>query len=472
MQVYNTLTRKKEEFIPIEEGKVSMYVCGPTVYDYIHIGNARPLVVFDTLHRYLKYKGYEVRYVVNFTDIDDKIINRAKEENTSYQEITDRYIQAFTEQAEELNLLESETIHPRATHMIPQMVSFIEGLVNKGAAYDGEDAVYFRVEASEDYGKLSRKNIDELKIGARIEENKDKDNPVDFTLWKKKKEEYEPSWESPWGQGRPGWHIECSTMAKEILGETIDIHAGGADLQFPHHENEIAQSETLNDKTFANYWMHNSMITVTSDQGEEEKMSKSKGNFWTLHDISKEYDLILVRLWLLSAHYRSPINFSHDVMEQTKNAYHRLMTGKANMERLSQHTPSRDLSQEEVEVWEELLGEKQAFIHAMDDDLNTADALAAIYDMLRIINTKLDESSSKKLVDKALNLYEELLGILGIRDTSQEEILDEEIEALIQERSEARAEKNFARADEIRDLLADQGIILKDTPTGVVWSRE
>lgn len=471
IQVYNTLTRQKEEFIPLEPGKVSMYVCGPTVYDYIHIGNARPLVVFDTLHRYFLWRGYDVRYVVNFTDIDDKIIRRANEEGVDFHEITHRYIDAFNQQAHALNLLESETMHPKATEMIEPIIDFIQGLIDKGAAYDAEDAVYFSVKEVKDYGKLSKRNIEDMQAGARIQINEKKRDPMDFALWKKQKEENEPAWDSPWGKGRPGWHIECSTMSRMLLGDTIDIHAGGADLQFPHHENEIAQSETLTDHPFARYWMHNSMITVTSEEGGKEKMSKSKGNFFTLRDIEKQYDLILIRLWLLSAHYRSPINFSKEVIEQTKNSYERLMNAKKNLERLVEHTPDRPLTEEEEQSRRRIQSYREDFIRVMDDDLNTADALTALFEIAREANTHMNEQSANTLVKETLALYDELLNVLGIA-APKEEVLDEEIEALIEERNAARKNKDFARADAIRDELKAKGITLKDTRTGVTWSRD
>lgn len=470
MKIYNTLTRKKEDFVPIEEGKVGIYVCGPTVYDYIHIGNARPLVTFDCLHRYFIAKGYKVKYVVNFTDIDDKIINRAREEGVGYKDISEKYIKAFMDQAESLNLLESETIHPRATDMLEEIVDFISGLIEKGAAYDAEDAVYFKVSKAKDYGKLSGKNIDDLISGARIRVNEAKEDPLDFALWKKQKESWEPAWSSPWGPGRPGWHIECSTMSKSILGETIDIHAGGSDLEFPHHENEIAQSETLTDKTFARYWMHNAMITVSDASGAKEKMSKSKGNFFTLKDIEKEYDLILVRLWLISAHYRSPINFSRTVMEATKNSYDRLMNAKDDMERLLDHSKSDGKISSDIRETAE--ASESAFNKAMEDDLNTADALSAIFDLARLANSRLNEESSSEDIKFLYDLYMKLLNILGIEDRRRKVKLDQEIEALIKERDEARKAKNFQRADEIRDLLVQEGIELKDTPTGVVWTRK
>lgn len=472
MKVYNTLTRQKEDFVTQEEGKVRMYVCGPTVYDYIHIGNARPLVVFDILHRFFLWKGYDVDYVVNFTDIDDKIINRAKDEGVDFHEITEKYIAAFMDNARELNLLESETTHPRCTDHIDEIIDFVQGLIDKGYAYEAGDAVYYDVSKDDHYGKLSGKKVADLRSGARVAVNEEKDDPVDFALWKKQKDPDEPAWDSPWGPGRPGWHIECSTMSKTLLGDTLDIHAGGADLVFPHHENEVAQSEALTGKTFANYWMHNGMITVSNDEGEKEKMSKSLGNFFTLKDIAKEYDLILVRIWLMSSHYRAPINFSREVMEQTKAGYERLMNGKHRMERLLENNDEKAMDEEEKAVLKDLEGKKEDFSQALEDDLNTADALSALYELVRMVNSKVDESSSKELVQKAYDIYQDLAGVLGIADKTGGDILDEEVENLIQEREEARKNKDFDRADAIRDELAEKGILLKDTRTGVVWERK
>lgn len=462
MQIYNTLTRRKEEFVPMEEGKVKMYACGPTVYDYIHIGNARPLVVFDTMHRYLLHLGYDVQYVVNFTDIDDKIINKAIAEDVPFQEISERYIKAFEENARELNLLESETIHPRATNHIQDMIDFIQDLVDKGAAYDAKDAVYFRVDAAKDYGKLSGKNVEDLQSGARIDINDEKESPVDFALWKKQKDPKEPAWDSPWGPGRPGWHIECSVMNQVILGETIDIHAGGEDLEFPHHENEIAQSETHNCKTFARYWMHNSMILV-----DHVKMSKSKGNFFTLNDIKKEFDLAIVRLWLLGAHYRSPINFSRETMEQTKNGYERLLNAKENLDRLCQREGG-----DQVLDLEEAKGHVKQFYAHLDDDLNTSDALASLYEFVRWMNRSLDEKTAKESLDEVQKDFNEMTQVLGLELKRKEQSLEEEVEQLIAERQEARKNKDFKRADEIRDLLKERGITLKDTREGVIWTKE
>ena len=465
MKIYNTLTRKKEEFIPIEEGKVGIYVCGPTVYNFIHVGNARPMVVFDTLRRYFLYKGYDVKYVSNFTDIDDKIINKAKEEGVEFSEITKKYINAYLENSRELNFLEDKTIHPKATEYIEPMIDFVSGLEKKGAAYNVDGDVYFDITKAKDYGKLSKKNIDELQAGARISVTDEKKNPMDFALWKKRKEETEPAWESPWGMGRPGWHLECSVMAGSILGETIDIHAGGEDLQFPHHENEIAQSETLHDEKFANYWMHNSMITV-----DNEKMSKSKGNFFLLNDIRKSYDLEIVRFWLLSVHYRKPINFSEEVMEQTKNGLERLYNGKKNLQKLLKTTEGK-LSEEEKDTVKKVDEIIKDFETAMDDDLNTADGISSIYELVKLANSTLKEKSSKELVEYIYNSLMKLANVIGILyKEDKEESLDEQVEKLIAERQEARKSKNFQRADEIRDELKEMGITLKDTREGVEWS--
>jgi cysteinyl-tRNA synthetase len=465
MKIYNTLTRRKEDFVSVEPNKAMIYVCGPTVYNYIHIGNARPMVIFDTLRRFLLYKGMDVKYVVNFTDVDDKIINAAKEQGVAFTDITEKYIEAFLENARGLNLYEEKTMHPRATEYIDEMIEFIDGLVRTGAAYNVDGNVYFHVADAKDYGKLSKKNIDDLEAGARIDISDEKRDPLDFALWKKQKDPEEPAWESPWGMGRPGWHIECSVMAKSLLGDTIDIHAGGEDLQFPHHENEIAQSETLTGKPFAKYWMHNSMITV-----DKKKMSKSLGNFFTLVDIEKQYDLSVVRLWLLSAHYRNPIDFSQEAMEQTKNGLERLKNGKENMERLLSATKNVERKPEEEKIFLQLDQDKAAFIAAMEDDLNTADAVSKLYEIVRTANTEFDEETSEELLQYALDLFLELSDVLGL--VYPADSIDEEVEALIEQRNVARAEKNYAEADAIRDKLKDMGIELKDTPTGVQWSRK
>lgn len=462
MKIYNTLTRKKEDFNTIEEGVARIYVCGPTVYNYIHIGNARPIVVFDTLRRYLLYKGYDVRFVSNFTDIDDKIINKAKDENVPFEKITEKYINAYLEDTKSLNIFEEHTIHPKATEFIPEMVKFVADLEEKNAAYNVDGNVYFDISKSKNYGMLSKKNIDELKAGARIEAGIEKRNPLDFALWKKRKDESEPAWESPWGMGRPGWHIECSVMAKSILGDTIDIHAGGEDLQFPHHENEIAQSETLTGKKFSNYWMHNGMINV-----DNRKMSKSLDNFFLVRDIAKKYDGEIMRLWLLSAHYRNPINFSEEVMEQTKNALERLYNAKEKLERLIEAAQAG----EDAAIVEAVDKCKNEFESAMDDDINTADGVASLFEMVRIINTEIDESTPKAALQYVFDNFMLLADVLGLLYRESEKSLDSRIEELINERNEARANKNYARADEIRDMLKAEGIELKDTPAGVIWKK-
>nr|WP_276938511.1 cysteine--tRNA ligase [Helcococcus sueciensis] len=462
MKIYNTLTRKKEEFKTIEKNKVKMYVCGPTVYNYIHIGNARPLVFFDTLRRYFEYKNYDVAFVMNITDIDDKIINRAIEENVDFREITEKYSKAFLDNAKSLNVDVDKIIKSKATDYIDEMITFIKELEDKDAAYDTDTTVYFNIDSAKDYGKLSKKNIDDLKAGSRVEIDKSKRNPLDFALWKKQKNENEPAWDSPWGKGRPGWHIECSTMSNNILGDTIDIHGGGEDLQFPHHENEIAQSETLHGEPFANYWMHNSMITV-----DKKKMSKSLGNFFTIHDIEKEYDLIIVRMWLISGHYRTPLDFSKENLDAIKNGYNRLQNSFEDLER------NIDYSTNNSELNNEVKSEIDKFViefeNAMDDDFNTSNALTSIYELARYINSNFNNESSTKDMIYAKEKFSTLLDVLGI--SFVKENLDEEIENLIEERTNARKEKDFKKADEIRDKLHQMGIELKDTPTGVVWKR-
>lgn len=460
MKIYNTLTRKKEDFKPIQAGKALIYVCGPTVYNYIHIGNSRPMIVYDTLRRYLLYIGYDVKFVSNFTDIDDKIINRAKEENVSFTDITKKYIDAYLEDSYGLNLFESHTIHPKATECINEMIEFVKVLEEKGIAYNVDGNVYFDITKAKDYGKLSKKNIDDLRAGARIDISDEKKNPLDFALWKKRKDETEPAWESPWGMGRPGWHLECSVMAKKFLGDTIDIHAGGEDLQFPHHENEIAQSECCNGKVFANYWMHNGMINI-----DNVKMSKSKGNFFTIKDIQKEYDLEVIRLWILSTHYRNPLNFSREVMEQTKNGLERMYNGKEHLERLleiCEEKENGDISK--------LIELKKEFLDCMDDDLNTADAVSKVYELIRYTNT-LDENTDLKVVKGAVKLLSDFTSVLGLLYKEEDDNLDEKVEKLIEEREEARKNKDFKRADEIRDALKEMNIELKDTRNGVVWKR-
>lgn len=469
MRIYNTFTRKKEEFIPQEENKIRMYVCGPTVYDYMHIGNARPLVVFDTFRRFQKYLGKEVKYVVNFTDVDDKIINKAIEQNITTKEVTDKYIKAYMEDARDLNLDEDDTIHPRATETMDEIIEFVNDLVEMGAAYESEGDVYFDISKAKDYGKLSGKNIEDLQAGAsnRLddEERKKKKNPMDFTLWKRVKKEGEPAWDSPWGPGRPGWHIECSAMNKKFLGDTIDIHAGGEDLEFPHHENEIAQSETHSGKKFAKYWMHNGMIQV-----DGTKMSKSLGNFFTLHDIKKEYDLMVVRFWLLSAGYRLPINFTREIIEQAKASIDRLNNAKFRMDELLAKA-SGSLKDEEKAELSKLEDFEKRFVEVMSDDLNTPDALTVLFDIAKFANTKLDENSSGQMVEEVLNLFLRLEAALGLenRKKSTDDLDVEKIEAMVKERSEAKKNKDYAKADQIRDELLQMGVTVKDTREGSKW---
>ena len=460
MKIYNTLTRKKEDFKPINPNKALIYVCGPTVYNYIHIGNARPMIVYDTLRRYLLYLGYDVKFVSNFTDIDDKIINKGREENIAFTDVTKKYIDAYLEDSIALNLFESHTIHPRATECIEDMIEFIKTLEEKDIAYNVDGNVYFDITKVKDYGKLSRKNIDDLRAGARIDISDEKRNPLDFALWKKRKEESEPAWESPWGLGRPGWHLECSVMAKKLLADTIDIHAGGEDLQFPHHENEIAQSECCNGKTFANYWMHNGMINV-----DNVKMSKSKGNFFTIKEIQKEFSLEVVRLWILSTHYRNPLNFSREVMEQTKNGLERMYNGKEHIERLLEICEEK----EDGDI-SKLVELKNEFLNCMDDDLNTSDAISKIFELIRYTNT-FDENTDLKVVRGAFKLLSDFASILGLLYKEKDDNLDEKVEKLIEERQQARKDKDFKRADEIRDILKEMNIELKDTRNGVVWKR-
>ena len=462
MKLFNSMTRQKEEFKPIDDKKVRMYNCGPTVYNFIHVGNARPLVVFDTLRRYFIYKGYDVDFVVNFTDIDDKLINRAKDEDTTVSAIAERYIGEFMQDANGLNLYTYKTTNPRATEFIEPMLKFVEGLVEKGAAYPADGDVYFDITKAKNYGKLSGKNIDELQSGARIEVNSAKKNPGDFALWKGKKEG-EPFWHSPWGDGRPGWHLECSVMAKTLLGDTIDIHSGGEDLQFPHHENEIAQSETLTGKTFANYWLHNGMITV-----DGTKMSKSLGNFFTVREVANVFDLEVLRFFLLSAHYRSPINYSYDAMEQTKAGLDRLYGVRDHMEQLLKG----DLDAgSDADFDAAVDGERAEFMDAMDDDLNTARATGALFTLARDINSFIAKGPKKDSLQKAYDTFMELAGVLGILYRREEGDEDSAIEALLEERKAARANKDFARADAIRDELFEKGIAIEDTREGTLWKR-
>ena len=463
MKIYNTLTNRKEEFVPIEEGKVRIYVCGPTVYNFFHIGNARPFVVFDTLRRYFKFRGYEVKFVQNFTDVDDKIINRAREEGISAPEVSEKYIKEYFEDAGALNVIKAD-VHPKVSEHIPDIISFIETLIEKGYAYEADGDVYYSTRKFPEYGKLSGQNIDDLESGARIAVGEVKKDPLDFALWKARKQEDEIAWESPWGMGRPGWHIECSAMSKKHLGTTIDIHAGGQDLQFPHHENEIAQSEACNGVPFANYWMHNGYITI-----DGKKMSKSLNNFFTVRDIREEYSGDIIRFFLLSGHYRSPINFSDTLMEQAKQGYDRIVNAKETLEFLAGpgSNGADKMSDAEKEALAGLGKYREQFIEVMDDDLNTADAISAIFEMVSEINIAVKDGASKEFASEALKRILELTDVLGVLKTEEDGGIDAELQALIDERQEARKAKNFARADEIRDMLAAQGITLKDTPQGV-----
>ena len=468
MKLYNTLTRRKEEFVPLEEGKVEMYVCGPTVYNLIHIGNARPMIIFDTVRRYFEYRGYQVEYVSNFTDVDDKIIKKALEEGVSAQEISERYIAECKKDMAGMNV-KPATVHPQATQEIDGMISMIQTLMDKGYAYAANDGtVYFRVKKFKEYGKLSHKNLDDLQSGFRalqVSGEDQKEDPLDFVLWKPKKEG-EPYWESPWCKGRPGWHIECSVMSKKYLGEEIDIHAGGEDLIFPHHENEIAQSECCNDKIFARYWMHNAFLNI-----DNRKMSKSLGNFRTVREISQQYDLQVLRFFMLNAHYRSPLNFSADLMEASKNALERIVEAAGKLADQKDHAAVREASQEEKELIKESESFVTKFEDAMDDDFNTADALAAVFELVKFSNTNVTGESSAEFAGQLFTTMKDLCEVLGLNVEKKDEILDKEIEDLIQERQEARKSKNFARADEIRDELLAKGIQLKDTREGVKWKR-
>ena len=468
MKLYNTLTRRKEEFVPLEEGKVKMYVCGPTVYNLIHIGNARPMIIFDTVRRYFEYRGYQVEYVSNFTDVDDKIIKKALEEGVSAQEISERYIAECKKDMAGMNV-KPATVHPQATQEIDGMIRMIQTLMDKGYAYAANDGtVYFRVKKFKEYGKLSHKNLDDLQSGFRalqVSGEDQKEDPLDFVLWKPKKEG-EPYWESPWCKGRPGWHIECSVMSKKYLGEEIDIHAGGEDLIFPHHENEIAQSECCNDKIFARYWMHNAFLNI-----DNRKMSKSLGNFRTVREISQQYDLQVLRFFMLNAHYRSPLNFSADLMEASKNALERIVEAAGKLADQKDHAAVREASQEEKELIKESESFVTKFEDAMDDDFNTADALAAVFELVKFSNTNVTGESSAEFAGQLFTTMKDLCEVLGLNVEKKDEILDKEIEDLIQERQEARKSKNFARADEIRDELLAKGIQLKDTREGVKWKR-
>ena len=467
MKLYNTMSKQKEEFVPLEEGKVKMYVCGPTVYNFIHIGNARPMIVFDTVRRYFEYKGFDVNFVSNFTDVDDKIIKKANEEGVTAEEISKRYIAECKKDMDGMNV-KPATKNPLATEEIGGMVEMIQSLIDKGYAYEKNGTVYYRTRQFKEYGKLSHKNLDDLRSGNRsllVSGEDEKEDPLDFVLWKPKKEG-EPAWESPWSEGRPGWHIECSEMSKKYLGEQIDIHAGGEDLVFPHHENEIAQSEAANGKEFAKYWLHNAFLNI-----DNRKMSKSLGNFFTVREISEKYDLQVLRFFMLSAHYRSPLNFSSDLMEAAKSGLDRIITATDNLKFLTDNAKTETLTDIEDDALTKTQNYVAAFEKAMDDDFNTADAIAAIFDLVKYANTTANGDSSKAYVTALYELIVKLADVLGIVVEKKEELLDADIEALIQERQAARKERNFARADEIRDELLAKGIILEDTREGVKWKR-
>ena len=467
MKLYNTLTKRKEEFVPIEPGKVSMYVCGPTVYNLIHIGNARPMIVFDTARRYMEHKGYEVNYVSNFTDVDDKIINKAMEEGVSAQEISERYIKECKQDMADMNVRPA-TVHPLATQEIGGMIEMITTLIEKGYAYETDGTVYFRTRKFKEYGKLSHKNLDDLRSGNRsllVPGEDQKEDPLDFVLWKPKKEG-EPFWESPWSEGRPGWHIECSVMAKHYLGEEIDIHAGGEDLIFPHHENEIAQSECCNGKPFAHYWLHNGFLNI-----DNRKMSKSLGNFFTVRDIKEKYDLQVLRFFMLSAHYRSPLNFSAELMEAAKNGLERIVNAVDNLKYLEENTDLIDLTKEEADAIPEVKAFAARFDEAMDDDLNTADAVSVLFELVKYANSNVSAGSSKEFIRTVKDEILELGDILGLILEKKEEILDADIEKLIEERQAARKARDFAKADAIRNQLQEMGIVLLDTREGVKWKR-
>ncbi len=468
MKIYNTLSKKKEEFVPHEQGKVSIYVCGPTVYNLIHIGNARPMIIFDTVRRYMEHKGWQVNYVSNFTDVDDKIIKKAQEEGVESSVISERYIEECKKDMKALNV-KTATVHPKATEEIDGMQQMIKTLLENGNAYVAKDGtVYFKTRSFRDYGKLSHKNLDDLRGGNRsllVSGEDQKEDPLDFVLWKPKKEG-EPFWESPWCEGRPGWHIECSVMSKKYLGDEIDIHAGGEDLIFPHHENEIAQSEAANGKPFARYWMHNGFLNI-----DNKKMSKSAGNFFTVRDIGEKYDLQVLRFFMLSAHYRSPLNFSAELMEAAKKGYERIVTSVSNLNYLLEKAQGDTMRGEEEKLAEEAKGFADKFDAAMEDDFNTADAISAIFELVKFANTNASEESSAAFIKALKEEIVTLSDICGLLVEKAEEMLDEEIEQLIEERQAARKAKNFARADEIRNMLSERGILLEDTREGVKWKR-
>ncbi|MCI2780388.1 cysteine--tRNA ligase [Clostridium perfringens] len=462
MKVYNTLNKKKEEFIPLTPGEVKMYVCGPTVYNFFHIGNGRTFIVFDTIRRYFEYRGFKVDFVQNFTDIDDKMIKKANEEGTTVKKIGDTYIKEYYQDADALNI-ERATVNPRATEFIGEIIKFVKGLVDKGYAYEVDGDVYFSTKKFEGYGKLSGQNIEDLQSGARISVDERKKDPMDFAIWKAQKPG-EPAWNSPWGMGRPGWHIECSCMAKKLLGETIDIHAGGSDLKFPHHENEIAQSEALTGEPFARYWLHSAFVNVNN-----EKMSKSLNNFFTAREILERYDADVIRFLMLSAHYRQQLNFSEDLLESAKASVERIYNAIGNLENLIDEVSREEMNEEEKAYLESLNKYKEKYIEKMDDDFNTADAITAIFDLIKDTNTNITIESSKELAQKALELIRELGAPLGMFQKSTKGNLEEEIEALIAKRQQARKDRDFALADKIRDELKDRGIVLEDTPQGVRW---
>ena len=468
MKIYNTLSKREEEFVPLEEGKVKIYVCGPTVYNLIHIGNARPMIFFDTVRRYFIYKGYQVNFVSNFTDVDDKIINRAIEEKVSADEISEKYIAECKKDMEGMNILPADT-HPQATKEIAGMIDMIKELIDKGHAYVSSDGtVYFRVKSFPEYGKLSHKNIDELQSGLRelkVSGENDKEASYDFVLWKPKKEG-EPYWESPWSDGRPGWHIECSVMSKRYLGEQIDIHGGGEDLVFPHHENEIAQSEACSGKHFAKYWMHNAFLNI-----DNKKMSKSEDNFFTVRDISKMYDLQVLRFFMLNAHYRSPLNFSAELMDSAKNSLDRILNAFEKLRDFEKKASGENMTEAERVDFHEIILSKQKFEASMDDDFNTADAIAAVFEIVRVSNSTVNEESTLSYIKHILSVLSKLCDVLGIKTKRKEVILDEDIEKLILSRTEARKNKDFKRADEIRNELLEMGIVLEDTREGVKWKR-
>ncbi|KGM95252.1 cysteinyl-tRNA synthetase [Clostridium novyi A str. 4552] len=465
MKLFNTMTRQKEEFKPIKDGEVSMYVCGPTVYNYFHIGNGRTFLVFDTIRRYFEYRGYKVRFIQNFTDIDDKMIKKANEENITVKELGDRFIQEYYKDADGLNIKRA-TVNPRATEYMDEIIEFVKDLIDKGYAYEVNGDVYFNTKQFKEYGKLSGQNLDDLQAGARISIDERKKDPMDFAIWKSEKPG-EPSWNCPWGKGRPGWHIECSCMAHKLLGDTIDIHAGGADLVFPHHENEIAQSEARNGKAFAHYWMHSAYLNINN-----KKMSKSLNNFFTTREILEKYDAEVIRLFMLSAHYRTPLNFSDELLESAKASNERLYNAIGNLERLLDEVKIDKITEHEKEYVKKLNSYKEKYIEKMDDDFNTADAIAVIFDLVKDINTNINTESSKELVEYSLELIRELGKPLGILQKSTMLDLNAEIEKLIEQRQQARKDRDWALADKIRDDLKARGIVLEDTPQGVRWKKE